>query len=215
LIILKLHFCNTLRRYELAHAETSCKDNASRGDLWLTCRSHSWFKFTNVEDFDLRFDLAYFFISLVLLLDISLDAWLQGSNFFKTAFGRYKWNRAIQFIVQLSIFARDAVNLSIPQRTSGSFVYQPDFALFAVIRLARFWQLNKALPNVSSILSLLKKLYPILKSYFWIVYLFYFIFSILGMSLFSYAVSEQGIAIYPSKQQYARSSFPQYHCVTI
>jgi hypothetical protein len=215
LIILPLHFCNFLRRYELAHAETSCKDNAGRGDLWLTCRSHSWFKFTTVEAFDLDFDLAYFFISLVLLLDISLDAWLKGSNFFKTAFGRYKWNKAIQFILQLSIFARDAVNLSIPQRISGSFVYQPDFALFAVMKLARFWQLNKALPNVYSILSLLKKLYPILKSYFWIVYLFYFIFSILGMALFSFAVTEHGIAIYPNKQQYARISFPQYHFVTI
>jgi hypothetical protein len=211
-----LQFCNILRRYELAHVETSCKENAVRGDdLWLTCRSHSWFKYTTVEAFDLDFDLAHFSISFVLLLDISLDAWLQGSNFFKTAFGRYKCNKAIQFILQLSIFARDAVNLSIPQRISGSFVYKPDFALFAVIKLARFWQLKKPLPNVYSILRLLKKLYPILKSYFWIVYLFYFIFSILGMSLFSFAVTEQGIAIYPSKQQYARISFPQKHFVTI
>jgi hypothetical protein len=197
-------------QFEMAHADKSCQHRVVLGDLWLTCSVHSWFQFADINDFDLRFKLTYFFLSFVLLLDITLDFWLQGSKFFKTALGHYKWNKAIQFVAQLSIFIRDIVLLSTPSRASGSFVYQPDFAVFTVIKLLRFWQLNKLLPEIFSTLSLLKKLYPVLKSYFWIVYFLFFTFSILGMSLFSYAVSDLGIALYPTKQQYIDFYNPDY-----
>lgn len=201
-VLILVQFALCLAHFEMAHAAKMCQRDAAHGDLWLTCSLHAWYKIADVQDLDFRFKLAYFFVSFVLLVDISVQFWLQGTHFVKTSFGHYKWNKGVQFAAQLSIFIRDVVLLSSVQHASDSFVYQPEFAFFSVIKLFRFWRLNKLLPEVSSTLSLLKKLYPILKSYFWIVYFLFFTFSILGMSLFSYAVSNLGIALYPTKQQY-------------
>jgi hypothetical protein len=51
-------------------------------------------------------------------------------------------------------------------------------------------------------MTLVRNLFPIFKAFFLIAYSFFFVFSIFGITLFSYAASPDGIAFYPTKTQY-------------
>ncbi len=55
---------------------------------------------------------------------------------------------------------------------------------------------------VTATMVLVRNLFPIVKAFFLIAYSFFFVFSLLAMSMFSYAAHSDGIAYYPTKSQY-------------
>ena len=91
-----------------------------------------------------------------------------------------------------------------PLGSSGATnaVNRPEYVTFGILRLLRVHKVLSLATTVTDTIKLFRHLYPVIKAFFMIVYMFFFIWGILGMSLFSFAADENGIALYPTKSQY-------------
>lgn len=200
-ILIICQFAICLVHLEAVNAEKLCKLYKGTGDLWLTCETHKWVQNAGLRDTETAFNWSHLMISVILLLEMCLGWRLQGSKYFIHTTGGYSMVNIAHAVMQLVILLRDLVEVSYKVSDIGS-VYRPDFTFFSVLRLLRLFQLRSMLSTASAIFSLLSKIIPILKAFFWIAYLVFFFFGILGMSFFSYTVSNNGIALYPNKSQY-------------
>jgi hypothetical protein len=200
-IVIICQFAICLVHLEAVNAKKMCRLYKGTGDRWLTCETHKWVQNADLRVTETVFDWTYLIISVILLVDMCLDWSFQGYKYFIHTIGRYKLANIAHAVMQLIILMRDLVEVSYKVSDVGS-VYRPDFIIFSVLRMLRLFQLRSMFSTASAILSLLSKLFPILKAFFWVAYMFFFFFGILGMSFFSYAVSNNGIALYPNKSQY-------------
>lgn len=210
---------------EIVYSEQQCRLTraGAQEDDWSGCQSWSYIPSATLHEIDFGFNVAHMVVSSILLFDFIAAIRMKGQMFFLRGVGSIAWLNSIDALLQCVIFIYDVLQLTVlPSTVTGA-----DFIAMCVLRLLRVYGVLALARTVTSTMSLALNLFPILKAFFLIAYTFFFIFSIFGMSLFSYAASNRGIAFYPTKDQYVQfyiprdaaecacSSFLQYVFVTV
>ncbi len=185
---------------EIVFSEKHCRRNAAgaQEDAWNGCKSWGHLLSGDLIRVDMVFNIAHMVISSVLLFGIISEIKLKGQLFFIVSVGNIAWLRVIDAAFQTTIFVYDILQLTV----LSSAVTSQDFIAVCILRLLRVCKVFAMAEIVTSTTTLIRNLIPILKPFFLIAYTFFFIFSIFGMSLFSYAASPYGIALYPTQTQY-------------
>jgi hypothetical protein len=192
---------------EIVYSEQQCRLTraGAQEDDWSGCQSWSYIPSVTLDQIDHGFNVAHMVVSSILLFDIVATIRMKGQLFFLRGVGSISWMNSIDALLQCVIFIYDVLQLTaLPSTVTGA-----DFIAMCVLRLLRVYGVLSLARTVTSTMSLALKLFPILKAFFLIAYTFFFIFSIFGMSLFSYAASNRGIAFYPTKDQYAQFYIPR------
>ena len=192
---------------EIVYSEQQCllTRAGAQEDDWSGCQSWSYIPSVTLDQIDHGFNVAHMVVSSILLFDIVAAIRMKGQLFFLRGVGSIAWMNSIDALLQCVIFIYDVLQLTaLPSTVTGA-----DFIAMCVLRLLRVYGVLSLARTVTSTMSLALNLFPILKAFFLIAYTFFFIFSIFGMSLFSYAASNRGIAFYPTKDQYAQFYIPR------
>jgi hypothetical protein len=185
---------------EIVFSEKHCRRSAAgaQEDAWNGCQSWSHSLSGTLIRVDTAFNVAQVVVSSVLLFGTILEIRLKGQRFFIISVGNIAWLNIIDSSFQATIFLYDILQLTVLSST----VTSQDFIAVCMLRLLRVCKLLAMVKIVTSTTTLIRNFLPILKPFFLIAYTFFFIFSIFGMSLFSYAASSNGIALYPTQNQY-------------
>jgi hypothetical protein len=204
-LIIVLQFVLCVVQTAASNAFMQCsrytQEDSIATDPWMACDTFSWFRADNAEFVETAFNAAHLSLSSVLLIDIIVVLFLQRSTFLYTEHKeKIDWINIIDLVVQAAIFMYDLID--IPFRASAGAVSRPEFVTFGIFRLLRVHKVLMLSTTIRDTLKLFRHLYPVVKSFFLIAYMFFFLWAILGMSLFSYAATENGIALYPNKSQY-------------
>jgi hypothetical protein len=177
-------------------------NSAFQLDPWIGCDLFLWYDKRDAIRIETAFNAAHFCLSLTLLTDMFVVIWLQKSAFFFSDFEKIRWSNIFDVVLQISIFMYDLVDLPSSPTAAAASVSRTDYIVFGVLRLIRIHKVLSLSSTITDTIALFRHLYPVIKAFFFIVYTFFFIWGILGMSLFSYTTSENGIALYPNKSQY-------------
>jgi hypothetical protein len=195
-----VQFGMNVLQLEIVFSERQCRRTQAGApeDAWSGCQSWSYLPNNTLSQIDSGFNASHFIISTILLLDIVADICRQGQLFFFKNVGYVAWLNVIDTLMQSAIFVYDVLQLAVLPPS----VTRPDFIAISVLRLLRVYRVLAMVKTVTSAIALLRNLFPIFKAYVLIAYTFFFIFSIFGMSLFSFAASSRGVSFYPTKSQY-------------
>jgi hypothetical protein len=206
-LLIVLQFVLCLAQTISSNAFTHCKryesEKAVQRDPWMFCESLKWYTLDSAADVETSFNAGHLSMSFVLLVDVFVVIYLQRRRFFFTVHEHIDWLNVADAIVQLSIFFYDLIDIPlIKSMAAGQAGSRPDFIAFGILRLLRVHKVLALATTVRDTIKLFRHLYPVIKAFFMIVYMFFFIWGILGMSLFSHAATENGIALYPNKSQF-------------
>jgi hypothetical protein len=205
LIVLQFALClaQTISSNAFTHCQRYENEKAIQQDPWMFCESLSWYTQDSAADVETSFNAGHLSMSFILLLDVLVVMYLQRRRFFFTIHERINWVNMVDAFVQLSLFIYDIVDLPLIKSSApGQNGSRPDFIAFGILRLLRVHKVLALATTVTDTVKLFRHLYPVIKAFFMIVYMFFFTWGILGMSLFSHAVTEHGIALYPNKTQF-------------
>jgi hypothetical protein len=185
---------------EFVHSDVQCRRSqyGAQDDKWIGCNSWSYLGTVSLSQVDLGINLGHFFLSALLLFDVIADGYMQGRRFFTTSSGAISWLNIVDASLQIAVFFYDIVQLSVSDHSVTGRVYLS----FCVLRLLRVYKVLSLSRTITAAFTLFGNLYPIVKAFFLIVYSFFFFFGILGVVLFSYASTSDGIAYYPNQSQY-------------
>jgi hypothetical protein len=192
---------------EIEQSDRQCQRTlvGAQEELWTGCNSWSYAPGAQPRNLELGFNVGHLTISIILFFDLVSEIWQKGALFFVRSFGNIFWLNIIDGALQIIIFIADIYHIFVFEETVTSSVY----IAISLLRLLRVYKVLSLNNTVTAIVTLFRNLYPIVKSFSLIAYTFFFIFSIFGISLFSYASSEHGIAIYPTKSQYVQYFSPR------
>jgi hypothetical protein len=198
LIFLGFGIC--VLQVEIEQSDRQCARTlvGAQEELWTGCNSWSYVAGARPRDLELGFNTAHLLISVLLCFDLVAEVWQKGPLFFVRSFGNISWLNIIDGTLQIIIFTADIYHMFVFEET----VTSPVYIAVSLLRLLRVYKVLSLNNTVSAVMTLFSNLYPIVKSFSLIAYSFFFIFSIFGIALFSYASSSDGIALYPSKSQY-------------
>jgi hypothetical protein len=182
------------KRYEI--------EDAIQKDPWMFCESLQWYTQESAANVETSFNAAHLSMSFVLLVDVVVVMYLKSRRFFFTIDDRIELLNVFDAVVQIAIFLYDLVDLPLGSSGATNAVNRPEYVTFGILRLLRVHKVLSLATTVTDTIKLFRHLYPVIKAFFMIVYMFFFIWGILGMSLFSFAANENGIALYPTKSQY-------------
>jgi hypothetical protein len=203
-IVLQFVLCVVQTAASNAFAQCSryTREDAIAKDPWMACDTFSWFNADNADFVETAFNAAHFSLSFVLTSDIIVVIFLQKNRFFYTEQKQIDWINIIDASLQVAIFLYDLIDIPLNASAGAQAVSRPAFVTIGIFRLLRVHKVLQLSTTITDTVNLVRHLYPVVKAFFLIAYMFFFIWAILGMSLFSYAVTENGIALYPNKSQY-------------
>lgn len=206
-MLIFMGFTICVLQVEIEQALRQCERTqaGAQDDLWTGCRSWSYVPGARQQTLELGFNIVHLTISIVLCFDLVAEIWQKGPQFFVKSFGSISWLNTIDGALQLVIFIIDIYHMF----TFDGTVVGPLFITASLLRLLRVYKVLSRNKTVAAIMTLFRNLYPIVKSFSLIAYTLFFVFGIFGMSLFSFAASSDGIAIYPSQEQYATFYLPR------
>jgi hypothetical protein len=176
------------------------KEDAILRDPWIGCETFTWYNKKNEADVETAFNAANMVVSFFLLADVFVCICVKRRMFFYTFHHDIHFVNIIDAMLQFSIFIYDVVDL--PMESGARPVARPVFVAFGVLRLLRVHRVLAYSTTITDTIKLFRHLYPVVKAFFLIAYTFFFVWGILGMSLFSYSATEYGISLYPNKNQY-------------
>lgn len=176
------------------------KEDAILKDPWMGCETFTWYNKNNAADVETAFNAANMVVSFFLFADVFVCICVKRRMFFFTLHHNIHFVNIIDAMLQLSIFIYDVVDL--PMASGARPVARPVFVAFGVLRLLRVHRVLAYSTTIMDTIKLFRHLYPVVKAFFLIAYTFFFVWGILGMSLFSYSATQYGISLYPNKDQY-------------